>query len=274
MSEARNGGDMAVMIYFSKLHNLPAVLPSLERPVYQIIGIHNKQLNERGNDRQSNVRYAGETCRASPNFGDRCQRHRSAHFRGVGRQELSPRSDENPIYGIAGDKPYPFTSWAKKEREREGQWERCLKGAAVVVRQKRVAMTPQREWRDLWSLPPSSNRRQPQSATVVVSWLLEPSGTWRERGAAHDLPRGIRRRRNRRVMSMSSRDFTGAQSPALSRKFAALAHRREGEASTYQRMVISRYERAISYRVPSPRSEFSSMYRVTTNENVCVSTYQ
>jgi len=43
-----------------------------------------------------------------------------AHF---GRQELSSRSDENPIYGIAGDKPYAFAGPDGK------QWERRLKGA-------------------------------------------------------------------------------------------------------------------------------------------------
>jgi len=43
------------------------------------------------------------------------------HFHWIGRQELSPWSDENPIYGIAGDKPYAFcTSWAKKENNRNG----------------------------------------------------------------------------------------------------------------------------------------------------------
>jgi len=64
------------------------------------------------------MRHAGETCRASANFGNRCQRHRGAF-----RQELSSRSDENPIYGIAGDKPYAFAGPDGK------QWERRLKGA-------------------------------------------------------------------------------------------------------------------------------------------------
>jgi hypothetical protein len=48
-----------------------------------------------------------------------------AHF---GRQELSSRSDENPIYGIAGDKPYVSAGPDGK------QWERRLKGAWEVER--------------------------------------------------------------------------------------------------------------------------------------------
>jgi hypothetical protein len=76
--------------------------PFIGRPVYQIIEIHNKQLNGRGSDRRLNVPHAGETCRALPNFGDRCQKHRRA-FPWIGRQELSSQSDENSIYGIVGD---------------------------------------------------------------------------------------------------------------------------------------------------------------------------
>lgn len=110
------------MTYFSKFHNLTHVArPSVERPVYQIIGIHNKQLNERGNDRRSNVRHAGGACRASPNFGDRCQRHRGSAFPWVGRQELSPPSDENPIHGIAeAISPTLSPAGAKKKNNGNG----------------------------------------------------------------------------------------------------------------------------------------------------------
>lgn len=175
MEESETGNDI-----FLKVPQSPAILrPSIERSVYQIIGIHNKQLNERGNDRRSNVRHAGETCRASPNFGDRCQRHRGAPFPWVGRQELSPRSDENPIYGIAGDKPYAFTSWAKKK-----QWERRLKGAMVVVRQKRAAMTPQRVTRPVEF--PSLVRSPPTTTSNRRLLTFQPSGTRQTR--LHDSP--------------------------------------------------------------------------------------
>lgn len=49
---------------------------------------------------------------------------------------------------------------------------------------------------------------------------FQPSGTRQTR--LHDPPQGIRRRCTS-VMSMSSRDFASAQSPALSQKFAAFA---------------------------------------------------
>lgn len=43
-----------------------------------------------------------------------------ASFRGSGRQELSPRSDENPIYAAISRTLF--------HRAGKKQWERCLKG--------------------------------------------------------------------------------------------------------------------------------------------------
>lgn len=55
-------------------------------------------------------------------------------FRGSGRQELSPRSDENPIYAAISRTLF--------HREDKKQWERCLKGhvdkSVTVMTSRRV----------------------------------------------------------------------------------------------------------------------------------------
>lgn len=172
------------------------------------------------------MRHAGETCRASPNFRDRCQRHRGAHFRGSA--DKSYRHGVMRIQYTAVPAISPTLSPAGRKKKKE-QWEWRLKGAMVVVYDKSAPRWRHHEWRDLWSFPPSSDRRQPQPATVLLAF--QPSGMRRTRRTRlHDPPQGIRRRRTS-VMSMSSRDFADMQTPALSWKFAAFASsRRRGEA--------------------------------------------
>lgn len=134
-----------------------------------------------GNDRRSNVRHAGETCRASPNFGDRCQRHWGAHFRGSA--DKSYRRGVMRIQYTALPAISPTLSPAVQKKKKE-QWKWRLNGAMVAVRQKRAALTPQRVTRPV-EFP--SLVRSPPTTTGNRLLAFQPSGTRRTR-RLHDPP--------------------------------------------------------------------------------------
>lgn len=58
-----------------------------------------------------------------------------AHFRGSGRQELSSRSDENPIYD---DKPYAFSSGGQKTMGGTPKGSRGRDKSVTVMTSRRV----------------------------------------------------------------------------------------------------------------------------------------
>lgn len=74
-----------------------------------------------------------------------------ARFRRSDRQELSPRSDENPIYAAISRTLF--------HRAGKKQWERCLKGRVGEI--KALLWWHRDEWCDLWNLSLSSDRRRP-----------------------------------------------------------------------------------------------------------------
>jgi len=115
---------------YLKVSQSLAILHPLSNGLYiKIVRIHNKQLN----DKRSNVRHAGETCRTSPNFGDRCQKHRGApresadksYRRGVMRIQYTASPTISPMLSSARQ---------KKKRTMETTPEGCYGSSTTKAR--------------------------------------------------------------------------------------------------------------------------------------------
>jgi len=162
-----------------------------------------------------------------------------ASFRGSGRQELSPRSDENPIYAAISRTLF--------HRAGKKQWERCLKGHVGEI--KALLWWHHDEWRDLWNLSFSL------SCPIVGDLFVFPAFRRQEQSTLGNPSTS-------RINTISMSFLFGARSLVLSRNFAAFARHREKIASCYYSHL--RCERAMNRRIlwSSIIRECSSIYRI------------
>ena len=158
------------------------------------------------------MQHAGGTCRASPNFGDRCQRHRGAHFR-----ELADKSYRHGVMRIQYTAlPAISRTLSPAGQKKKEQWEECYGSSTIKARRDDATMS---DATCGVSLPRWIQLHNRQTSSPDFSAERDETDE-----AVHDPPQGIRRRRTS-VMSMFSCDFAGAQSPVLSWKFTAFVRR-------------------------------------------------